>query len=184
MNISNKEETLRESVSKQDLPSSQSGEMPPLKTIPEGPTSIPEVVNRLEDLVRFALECEGKPLKDGVSFVDVFKQLEEVRTAIDLLNKDQQELLALFSSVSGGAVDVNTLPFSKEDRKMLDMLKHLQSVCEAAKERMYVSVKAQPESEAIVDEKIEEATATEKKKSVHRKGKFRPLGGKEGWMRT
>ena len=158
--------------------------MPPLKPIPPGPASIPEVVNRLEELVKFALECEGKQLKDGVSFVDVFKQLEEVRIAIDLLNKDQQELLALFSSVTGEGIDVNKIPFSEEDKKILDKLKHLQSVCEAAKQRMYVSVKSQPESEAMVEEKIAEATSTDKKKVARRKGKFRPLGGKEGWMRT
>ncbi len=184
MGIRNKEETSREAIQQKDPSPVQGEQMPPLQPIPAGPISIPEVVNRLEELVKFALECEGKQLKEGVSFVDVFKQLEEVRNAIDLLNQDQHELLNLFSSVTGGSVDVNKIPFSEDDKKTLDKLKHLQSVCEAAKERMYVAVKEQPETEALLEEKIEDEKASEKKKVVRRKGKFRPLGGKEGWMRT
>lgn len=184
MSISNKEETPRKYIPTQGIAPPPRGEMPPLRPIPTSAPSIPEVVERLEELVKFALECEGKKLKEGVSFVDVFKQLEEVRAAIDLLNKDQQELLALFSSISGGKVDMNALPFSEEDKKILDKLRHLQSVCEAAKERMYVAIKSHPEAEAIVDEKLEQATSTDKKKAARRKEKFRPLGSKKGWMRT
>jgi hypothetical protein len=184
MSITNKEETPQRPVPTQSGPTFPKGEMPPLKINPTGPASIPEVVNRLEDLVKFALECEGKKLKEGVSFVEVFKQLEEVRTAIDLLNKDQQELLDLFSSVTGGKIEVNKADFTDEQKKILEKLKHLQSVCEAAKQRMYTKVKSQPETEAIVKEKIEDSTASEKKKIMRRKEKFRPLGGKGGWLRT
>ena len=71
MSISNREETPRKWIPQRGFPSAQApqgGEMPPMKPIPSGPASIPEVVNRLEELVKFALECEGKKLKEGVSF--------------------------------------------------------------------------------------------------------------------
>lgn len=184
MSTSNKEKRSRDILPQRNAPAAQSEQMPPPKQIGPGPVSISEVVNRLEELVKFALECEGKELKEGVSVVDVFKQLEEVRFAIDMLNKDQQELLTLFSSVTGGAADVNKSTLSEEDKKVIDKLKHLQAVCEAAKERMYVTIKSSPETESIVNEQIKEASASEKKKVIQRKGKFRPLGGKEGWVRT
>jgi hypothetical protein len=184
MSIRNKEEASQKSTPGQGRPARPKGEMPPMRPMPAGPASIPEVVNRLEDLVKFALECEGKKLKEGVSFVEVFKQLEEVRRAIDLLNKDQQELLSLFASVTGGKIDVNKVPFTDDEKKILEKLNHLQGVCEAAKERMYTTVKGHPESEAAVKEKLEESTSSEKKKILRRKEKFRPLGGKGGWLRT
>lgn len=184
MAIRNKQAGPQESLPKNVPPPAPAGGTAPAAVPDPGATSIPEVVDRLEDLVKFALECENRELKEGVSFVDVFKQLEEVRKAIEMLDQDQQELLELFSSVTGGAVDVNKVPFTDQDKKTLDKLKHLQSVCEAAKERMYATVKEHPETEAALEEQIVEERASEKKKIVHRKGKFRPLGGKGGWMRT
>ncbi len=184
MAIHNKERTPKNPAVKEEVLATTEAAMPPIPPLPTGPMSIPEVVNRLEELVQFALECERKELKEGFSFVDVFKQLEEVRQSIELLNQDQQELLELFSSVTGGKVDVDKIPFTQEDKKTLDKLRHLQSVCEAAKERMYVAVKEHPETEAELEQQIAEEQASDKKKIVRRKGKFRPLGGKEGWVRT
>jgi hypothetical protein len=160
------------------------GEMPPVKTIPSGTPTVPEVVNRLEELVQFALECEGRELREGVSFVDIFKQLEEVRHAVEYLNQDQKELLSLFSMATGEKIDMEKVALSDEDKKIVGKLRHLQSVCEAAKQRMYVTTKTAPEAEVALQEKIADATTPEAKKIARRKEKFRPLGGKEGWLRT
>lgn len=178
MGFTKKEPTPGEPVTGKEV-----GIPPPAEPPPAAP-SIPEVVDRLEELVKFALECEGKELREGVSFVDVFKQLEEVRHAIELLSQDQKELLALFSSATGGRIDITKTELSAEDKKIIDKLRHLQSVCEAAKDRMYTTIKKAPEAEAAAEAKIQAATASEKKKRIHRKEKFRPLGGKEGWVRT
>ncbi len=174
----------QEPIQKKGTLTEQEGEMPPLKPFGKGDLSIPEVVNRLEDLVNFALECEKKPLREDLSFVDIYKQLQDVRKAIDLLNKDQKDLLALLSEATGGELDLNSIKLSDEDQKLFDKLQRLRSVCESAKERIHTRGQRAPEVEKIVEEKIEESLSTEKKKASHRKGKFRPLGGKEGWVRT
>ena len=157
--------------------------MPPLRSIPEG-ASVPEVVERLEDLVKFALECEGKKVRPDVSFVEVYKQLEEVKRAVDALDRDQKELIELIEKTTGESIDSKSSRLSNEDKKVLERLQRLQKLCEEAKERAYTKMKARPEVEAAVDQEIKQAMAPEKKKVSRRKDKFRPLGGKEGWVRT
>lgn len=158
-------------------------EMPPLRPIQQG-ASIPEVVERLEDLVRFALECEGKKLRPDVSFVDVYKQLEEVKRAVDALDRDQKDLIELIEKTTGESIDAKSSRLSEEDKKVLERLQHLQKLCEEAKDRAYTKMKARPEVEAAVDKEIKEAATPQKKRASRRKDKFRPLGGKEGWVRT
>ena len=157
--------------------------MPPLQPVPEG-ASIPEVVARLEDLVKFALECEGKRPRPDVSFVDVFKQLEEVRRAVDALSRDQKELINLIEKTTGERVDVKSSRLSEEDKKIVERLQNLQKLCEEAKERAYVKMKAHPEQEAALNREIKESSVPQKKKAGRRKDKFRPLGGKKGWLPT
>jgi hypothetical protein len=157
--------------------------MPPLRSIPEG-ASVPEVVERLEDLVKFALECEGKKVRPDVSFVEVYKQLEEVKRAVDALDRDQKELIDLIEKTTGESIDAKSPRLSEKDRKVLERLQRLQKLCEDAKERTYTKMKARPEVEAAVDREIQEAMTPQKKKVSRRKDKFRPLGGKEGWVRT
>jgi seryl-tRNA synthetase len=160
-----------------------SKKMPPLRSVPEG-ASVPEVVERLEDLVKFAIECEGKKIRPDTSFVDVYKQLEEVKRAVDALDHDQKELIELIEKTTGESVDAKSPRLSEEDKKILGRLQHLQKLCEEAKERAYTKMKARPEVEAVVDQEIREATVPSKKKASRRKDKFRPLGGKEGWVRS
>ena len=157
--------------------------MPALQSMPEG-ASIPEVVSRLEDLVRFALECEGKRLRPNVSFIDVFKQLEGVKRAVDALGRDQKELINLIEKTTGERVDGKSSRLSEEDKKIVERLQNLQKLCEEAKERAYVKMKAHPEQEAALNREIKEASVPQKKKAGRRKDKFRPLGGKKGWLPT
>jgi hypothetical protein len=170
--------------SKEATPSPRGDTMPPLKPFAAGEASIPEIVDRLEDLVNFAIECEGKSMREDLSFVEVYKRLQEVRKAIDFLNKDQNDLLALLTNLGGTPPDPRTAELSPEDKKLIDKLSHLKLVCEAAKERIHSRTQVSPEVAKIVEEKIEQAVVSEKKKISRRKGKFRPMGGKEGWVRT
>ena len=163
---------------------SQADAMPPLKPIERGEVSLQDIVNRLEDLVNFAMECEGRKMRDDISFVEVYKRLQEVRKAIDLLNQDQTNLLTLLSNVTGQKIDPSTAKLSEDDKKIVDKLAHLRAVCEAAKERIHAKSTISPEVEHMVEEKIEASKTSDKKKIARRKGKFRPLGGKGGWVRT
>lgn len=176
-------EEKQETVHERPSPPPLSEERPPLPEVGEGSLSIQAIVNRLDDLVRFALECEHKPLQPDVSFVEVYKQLLEVRKSIDALSQDQQNMLTAIEAVGLKPVQLGEA-YSPEDKKVILKLQNLQGICEAAKERLHKSIEKNPEAEKEVKEKIQTVTSSEKQKVVHRKGKFRPLGGKGGWIPT
>jgi len=157
--------------------------MPEMKPIPAVPMALPELVSHLEDLVKFALECEDKKLKNPDSFVNIYQQLLDIRKAIQVLTQDQRATLALIENVVQESGE-EFPPLSKEDQKIFNKIQHLKEICEAAKERIHTSIQAQPEAEEIIKEELRSATGTKKKKKIHRKGKFRRVGGKKGWLPT
>lgn len=156
----------------------------PLPPLPASGVSIPDVVGRLEDLVLFALECEKKEIREGVSFVEVYNQLKEVRAAIDLLDQDQKNLIELMEKAMGGTVNLEKVPFSNEDKKLVEKLQRLQSMCETAKARTYAKIKEHPDVEMIVDRSVQEASMSDKKRAARRKDKFKGVGGKGGWVKS
>lgn len=158
--------------------------MPEFKSVPIQPMSITDLVSRLEELVRFTLECEKKEFKEGVSFVEIYKQLTQIREAISILNQDQQDTLTLIENAMQSQTEQKPFELTKENQKLLDKVTNLQDICENAKERIYSSIQEQPEIEQQVKEELKQATASNKKKRIRRKGKFRRVGGKKGWMPT
>jgi len=156
--------------------------MPELKPLPVEPMALPDLVDRLEELVKFSLENESKPLKEDVSFVDVYKQLMEIRRAIEILTEDQQSALSLFEGVGSGSPE--EAPMNKQDKKLFNKIEHLKQTCEAARERAHIALQEEPEAEENLKEKIKQSTTSKKKKTARRKGKFRRVGGKKGWMPT
>lgn len=164
-------------------PEDPSQEMPPMR--PFGPEILPvkDIVGRLEELVRYVLECEAKPMKEDVSFVEVYKQLVDIRNAINVLSADQQAMLSVLESAGITREQMNA-GLSVEDKKIVSKLQGLEGICEAAKERLHRSLQRSPEAEREIQDKIRRETTTKKQKIVHRKGKFRPLGGKAGWLPT
>ena len=151
--------------------------------LPPNDPFLPELVLRLEEMVKFSLECEGKPLKDDVSFVNVYKQLMEIRKAIEILTKEQQATLSLIEQ----SVDMEKAKPAQTDkntRKMMEKIHHLKQVCDSAKERIHESIREHPSEEAELKEKLRHATSSNQKKVLRRKGKFRKVGGKKGWMPT
>jgi len=157
--------------------------MPELKPIPLTPMSLPDLVGRLEELVKFALECEGKELGEKVSFVDIYKELMDIRKSINTLDEAQQQTLSIIESASKEDTPKEP-PLTKEEEKTLGKIQHLQEVCEGAKERIHAAIQEQPEIEAQLKEEVKASTSSKKKKVVRRKGKFRRVGGKEGWIPT
>jgi hypothetical protein len=157
------------------------GDLPELKPIGPTPMGLPELVERLEELVKFSLEFEQKPLKEGVSFVTVYKQLQDIRRAIEVLSKDQQFTLSLIEEASK---DQKELPINKEGEKLLNKIGQLKETCEAARERAHAALQEQPGAEELLKEQVKEVTTSKKKKVARRKGKFRRVGGKKGWMPT
>lgn len=165
------------------VPKESQPEGPQLQPIGPEPLSAGEIVTRLEELVRYVLECEVKPMQKDVSFVDVYKQLVQIREAINVLSTDQQAMLSVLEA-AGITKEQMDKALSPEDKKTVLKLQNLQGICEAAKDRLHRSIQRNPEADREVQEKIRSETTTKKQKIVHRKGKFRPLGGKEGWLPT
>ncbi len=160
---------------------------PPLPPVPTLPIGLEDMVNRLEDLVNFTLECEKKPLKEGISFVEVFSQLSQIRTAVTALSQEQQKLLAVLSATAQaipGGLGPSLLTPPPEAAKVFETIKHLQEVCESAKDRIHSELSGRPEVAEEVMKKAKETEESVKKKKIRRKSKFKAIGGKEGWIPT
>lgn len=150
-----------------------------------------EMVSQLEELVRLALECENKELRDGVSFADVYNRLIGIRKSLDFLAADQEKLLSFLRKVDAKrAARSSQGPEGPEeglepkDNPLLEKLKQLKASCEQARERVHASLSQHPGAAEEIKEKIASASFSKKKKIIHRKGKFRQIGETGGWMRT
>jgi hypothetical protein len=177
-------EEKKSSVSEPASPETPKEEIrPPLQPIGPGFLPVKEIVNRLEELVRYVLECEVKPVRSDVSFVDVYKQLVQIREAINVLSNDQQAMLSVLET-KGITKEQMNQALSPDEKKTISKLQSLQGICEAAKERLHRSIQRHPELEEDIKEEIRSETSTKKQKIVHRKGKFKPMGGKKDWLPT
>ena len=138
------------------------------------------LMNQLEDLVRMTLECENKELKDMQAYVEVNKRLAELRQVIETLHTSYRKTLERMkiSEEQVATYKDNMDKVPSEQKKLFDHLEKLKQMCEEGRERMYTSLQENRETAKEVEEQLE----TEKKKA--RKGKFRSVGGKKGWMPT
>jgi len=168
--------------SEEEKQESHEDERPPLQEIAATPLSVVQLVHRLEELVKYSLECESGQMREDFSFVDIYKQLLELRKVIDTFSKEQQDLLREITKAAGE--ESQEIPFSKEDRAVLSKIQELQGVCETAKDRLYQTMQENPDVEKQLQEKVQEAGSTKQRKKVRRRGKFRRLGGKKDWMPT
>jgi hypothetical protein len=149
-------------------------------TAPLEALSVREIVDQLESLVRYSLECENRPLREDVSFIEVYQQLLDIQKAITVLDKDQKDLIAKMSMASD-ILPENKPTVSPEDQKSLEKLKQLEQLCEEARGRLHASLPGQ--STRKIREEIEETGISAKKKALRRKGKFKTVGG-SGWVRS
>ncbi len=144
--------------------------------------TVTDVVNRLEDLIKYTLECENRELREDVSFVDVYKQLMVIREAIELFNRDHMAFLE--DVAARGDMPKEEQNLSEEDRKIIERLSRLKSQCEEAKERLHASLQEFPEETAQIKQDLKNSQATEAQKSRRRKSKFKGMGGQQGWTQA
>ena len=161
------------------------------KTKPED--SVPErgdivdvtsIVQQLEDLVKISLECEERELKPDVSFVDVHKKLMQIQKDIELFQENYRMHLAMLNLTPE---DVRPTPeeiegLEPKQRKVFERMQALQGTCEDARERLYQSMQADPST--LKDVKNELKDTSKEKQKIRRKGKFKGMGGKSGWLPT
>ena len=143
---------------------------------------VSEIITQLEDLVKFALECEDKELQPDISFVEVHKKLMQIQDEILKFQDTYKQHLALFDlkpeDVQPTQEQIDSL--EPKQRKIFERMQSLQSTCEEARERLYESMQ---QDQRTLKEVKEELKGEEKQK-IRRKGKFKGMGGKKGWLPT
>jgi len=138
------------------------------------------LVAQLQDLVKMALDCKDRDLKDGVSLVDVSKQIAQLRALVD-------EMQSMYESAIGDMAlseqdvqkmkrDAEALP--PEEKKILNVIESMKAQCEIARDEMYHSLM---ENKSTLKQ-VEEGMQDEEVKKIKRKGKFKGVGGKKGWI--
>ena len=142
------------------------------------------IIQQLEDLVKFSLECEEHDLKPDISFVDVHKKLLQIQSDIQLFQENYRMHLAMLNLTPE---DVRPTPEEVEaldprQRKIFERMNALQSTCEDARERLYKSMQADQETLKSVKSELKEKS--KEKEKIRRKGKFKGQGGKSGWIPT
>ncbi len=142
--------------------------------LPGSPANFADIVQRLEDLVKFTLECEKKELRSDVNFIDVYKQLTLIKAGVELLN---EHYLARLEGFAEQGLIPKEVPMNPEDQKQYDKLDKLKKVCEEAKARIYDSLQQNPIQVQQLAEEIKDAQSTDKQKIRRRKSKFKGMGG-------
>lgn len=150
----------------------------------EMPLTPEEIVSKLQDLVTFALENEKSELAPTVSFVEVYKELQEIQKSIQLLSDYQKETMHLLSDLAtqeGVHISFDDTDLPEKDKKIISQLHSLTTICEAARDRLHSEIVQNPDVQHEVTKTIKDATSSEDKKQRRRKNKFRSLG-QDGWM--
>lgn len=161
--------------------SSQQPTVPEGQNLPNAPETFAELVQRLEDLVKFTVECEKKELRDDISFIDVYKQLMLIKEGVELLNQDY---VLNYDAMKAEGLVPEELKLTPEEGKILTKIGNLQHICEEAKERLHKSLQQNPEEVQRLTNELKEAQSTDKQKSRRRQSKFKGMGGKQGWRQA
>lgn len=151
-------------------------EFPPIEFLPESPESLSQLVDKLEDLVKFTVECEKKELREDVSFVDVYQQLMLIKQGVELLN---EEYLRYLEAVAAqGATKATEEQLSPEEKRAIKRLADLQETCETAKARIHASLQEHAEEAKQLTKEFQESQSTDQQKVRRRKAKFKGMDGK------
>ena len=148
--------------------------------MPSEQASIAAVVQQLQDLVKLALECKDREVKEGVSLSDISRQVLKIRAFVE-------ELRALYDKASEERglseqekrrLDKEAQSLPPEQKKILEAIATMQAQCETARDELYQSLN---ENKGILKQ-VEETLKDDKSKAATRKGKFKGVGGKKGWI--
>lgn len=146
----------------------------------EDSIDVANIVRQLEDLVKMSLECEEKELKPNVSFVEINKKLLAIRKEVERFRENYKQHLAIVSltpeEVKPTAEELEAL--GVKEKQALVKLQSLQATCEDARERLHQSLQTEQEGLKILKEEVKDKS----KEKIHRKGKFKGVGGKQGWL--
>jgi hypothetical protein len=147
----------------------------------EGLPDLSHIVSQLEELVQLVIDCEKKELVPNAPVFEVYKQLLQIRQMLDNLHASYDQALAEMGVSRQELRDKMQYENLKESEKRLfATLNRLQKQCEERKEHVYKLIQ---EDEGAAKE-AKEALMDDAQKKQKRKGKFRSVGGKKGWLPT
>jgi hypothetical protein len=143
---------------------------------------LPLILQQLQDLVKILLECEKKDLPSNYSFLEVHKQLLGVRKNIALFQEGYKNALALMGVTPE---DIKPTPeeierLGPKEKKLLKQIDFLRTTCEEARERVYQSLQEDKATLQTVSGELKDKEL----ERTRRKGKFKGVGGKKGWLPT
>ncbi|MBS0654593.1 MAG: hypothetical protein JSR46_02350 [Verrucomicrobia bacterium] len=149
---------------------------------PKKNVELAQLLQQIQDLVKFSLECENKTLSPKMPYIEVYKQLLQIRMNIAAYQENyKQQLSRLGLTVD----DVKPTPeeiaqLKPKDKKILETIQALSKTCQEAKDRVYQSLQ---ENKATLNTVTDDLKDTEMK-SIRRRSKFKGVGGKKGWIPT
>jgi DNA repair ATPase RecN len=140
------------------------------------------MVQQLDDIIKFALECEKKTNVKVFNFPKAQEQIAQIQSQLQLLNEAYKRTLDEL-----GITDADLETYRKRiqessgpEKKLFSHIEKLQKICQESRDRIYNTLQANAE----VVKKMKAETASDKKKMKTRKGKFKSVGGKKGWVPT
>jgi len=150
------------------------------KQDPSFPSSLKAVIGQLEDLVKLALEAEKHEAKKDIPFALLQTQLADVKRMIDILNTSFQNTMQEMKLSPEDLVRMrkDLLASDKPEKKIFEKLDALTEQCEEARSRIH---KELMENKSQLSALQDESKSSSKKKQA-RKGKFKSVGSKKGWM--
>lgn len=146
--------------------------------------SVDQLIQKLEELVRMALEAEHMEPRKNIPFVEIMQDLALVKKALDAISADQENINVLVKYMKEHYPPQQEIKKDdKQEHRQMEKLKELTEICEAARDRLHAELTANPQTEERVKEIVEESSATPKRKTTRRKRKFRSMGGEE-WIKS
>lgn len=145
------------------------------------PIDLGSIVFELEDLVKIALAAEKNEVQITVdSFVDIHKKLMGIYKMVEQFRSEYAKSLEPLGLTPEDMklTSEQIQELGPKERKIFEKLSSMQSICEDAKARVHKSLQESPrELKQIKDE-----LKGPEKNLVHRKSKFKGVGGKKGWL--
>ena len=139
------------------------------------------IVSQLEELVQLVIDCENKELVPNAPVFEVYKQLLQIKQMLDTLHASYDQALQEMGVSRQQLKDkVQYENLKQSEKRLFATLDRLQKQCEERKEHVHKLI----QEDDVSAKQAKEALLDDEQKKQKRKGKFRSVGGKKGWLPT
>ena len=142
--------------------------------------TVTALVTQLQDLVKMAIDAKDREIKEGVSFQELHQKVQMLKSLMDDLQTafDAAKEKSSYSEQDLAELQKQVASLPPTQKKLYDTLQNLKEQCEAARGEMFESL----QQNSATLKQVEESLKTDKEKKNLRKGKFKGVGGKKGWL--